>query len=151
MRHILISASAALSLIVMSAPGLSFAAVSDGVLDQSEAQSAASLAHDMSVSLAQSCPTGSQDDMLTTIGSMTSGKSIEVIAAALYTLSQDGQLCDNAKSAVASANQAAQLALASTRATGVTSGGDAGPPPAVFTTGGIGAPGGGGGSGYVAS
>jgi hypothetical protein len=96
------------------------------------------------------CLTGEQS--LEAIQGATSGARIETIAAALAMVGEDRWWCDSVRSALVAADQAAQLALAtsidapgggpvaSSRSAAVST---------FFGFGAMGAPGGGGGSGYL--
>ena len=115
-----------------------------------EQDEVAALASSLTEQLAAQCPNGAEDAMLAIISDETSGLELDLISAALDQIVQSLTLCASARAAVASASQAAQLALAARDATGATvPGAPAGAPPSFPFSSSGGSPGGSGGPGYV--
>jgi predicted outer membrane lipoprotein len=131
------------------APARALTAVEERDLALEEANAANALAVTIRAALnPERCLTGAQ--ALEAIQGATSGARIQTIASALGMVGEDRWWCESVRSALGAADQAAQLALA-TSVDGPT--GAVRPGPAAVSTffgfGAVGAPGGGGGSGYL--
>jgi hypothetical protein len=86
------------------------------------------------------------EEALAAIQTVTEGEDVQTIAAAIDLIETDPAWCETVRVAISIADEAAQLAMAQSGATGAVGGGSA--PGTPFGAGGVGSPGGGGGSNY---
>ena len=131
---------------LFAAPAV-FAAVDPPVSPTERVEQTNGLTRDLLTALDARCPEGEEDAFLAIIQNLTASQELEVVAAALQILGQEVDLCAPARAAIASASQAAQLALEGgpQDETGAT-GGRGGRP---FARGGPGPSANSGGGGYI--